>query len=112
DAHGVALLEAVERARRGARLDVREARDGHELSARRLDLEVEQRPDGRAVGVADLRDDLVAAVEVVEAVDVGAAEQRPELLAHAREIESEVGEALAIEHDARLRAVDLEVGVD
>ena len=36
----------------------------------RLDLEVEQRADGRAVLVADLRDDLVAAVEVVEAVDV------------------------------------------
>ena len=46
----------------------------------RLDLEVEQRPDRRPLGVADLRDHLVAAIEEVEAVHVRAAEQRAQLL--------------------------------
>ena len=62
--------------------------------------------------VADLRDDLVAAVEVVEAVHVAAAEQRAELLADAGEVEPEVGDLLAVDHDARLGQVDLQVGVD
>jgi hypothetical protein len=112
DAHGVALLEAVQRARRHGGLDVREGRDGHEIAGRRLDLEVEQRPDRGAVGVADLRDDLVALVVVVEAVDVRAAEQRAELAPDAGEVEPEVGDLLAVDHDARLGPIDLEVGVD
>ena len=112
DAHGVALLEAVERARRGARFDARERGHGHELAARRLDLEIEQRIERRAIRVADLRNHLVAALEVVEAVHVRAAEQRAELAADAREVEAEIGDALAVEHDARLGQVDLEIGVD
>ena len=73
-AHGVLLLEALECA--GSRLgfDAGEARNRDELAARRLDLEIEERPDGFTTGVADLRDDFVAAVEIVEPVDVAATE--------------------------------------
>ena len=112
DPHRVALLEAVQRARRGARLDVRERRDRHELAARRLDLEVEQRADRGPVLVADLWNDLVAAVEEVEPVHVRAAQQRAELLADAGQIEPEVGKTLTVEHNARLGQVDLQIGVD
>ena len=56
DPHRVALLEPVQGARRRARFDVRERRDRHELAARGLDLEIEQRTDRRAVFVADLRE--------------------------------------------------------
>ena len=99
------------RARSGAGLDVCEGGDGDELAARRLDLEVEERADARAIGLADLRNDLVAAVEVVEAIDVAAAEQRAELLADAGQIEPEIGDLLAIDDDARLRQVDLQIRV-
>src|SRR5690606_15966296 len=112
DPHGVALLKAVQCARRGIRLDSRERRDGHELAARRADLQIEQRRERRAVLVADLRDDLVAPVEVVEAVDVSAAEQRAELLPYRREIQPQVRDALAVEHDARLRLIELQIRVD
>jgi hypothetical protein len=40
--------------------------DRHELAARRSHFEVEQRANGRAVFVADLRDDFVAPIEIVE----------------------------------------------
>src|SRR5207247_4921449 len=90
--HGVPLLEAVQGARCGARLDVRERRHGHELTTRGLDLEVEQRADGGTVLVTYLRDDFVAAVEKVEAIHVRATEQRPEFLADASSEEPEVGE--------------------
>ena len=106
------LLEAIQRARRRTRLDAGERRHRHQLAARRLDLEIEQRADRRAVLVADLRNHLVAAIEVVEAVDVRAAEQRAELLPDAGEVEPQIGDPLAIEHDARLGQIDLEVGVD
>ncbi len=112
DAHRIALLEAIQRARRRARLDVRERRDRHHASIGRLDLEIEQRRERRAIRFADLRDHLVAAIEEVEAVDVVAAEQRAELLPDAREIEPEIGDLLAIEHHACFGQIDLQVGVD
>ena len=55
---------------RGARLDVREGRDRHELAVGVLILRSSSGSDGRAVLVADLRNHLVAAIEIVEAVDV------------------------------------------
>jgi hypothetical protein len=112
NAHGVALLEAVQRARCSARLDVRERRYGHELAVRRLDLEVEQRAERGPVLVADLRDHLVATIKEIEPVHVMAAEQRAELLTDAGEVEPEIGDLLAIEHDARLGQVDLQVRID
>ncbi len=111
DPHRVPLLEAVQRARRGARLDPGEGRDRHQLAARGLDLEVEQRADRRPVLLADLRDDLVAAVEEVEPVHVGPAEQRAQLLADAGQVQPQVGDLLAVDHDPRLGQVDLQVGV-
>src|SRR5439155_20320129 len=68
DPDRIALLEPVERARRGRRLDARERRDRDEPAAGRLDLEIEQRRDRGAVLVADLRNDFVAPIEVVEAI--------------------------------------------
>ena len=86
---------------------MRERRHGHQLTTRRLDLEVEQRADGGTVLVTDLRDDFVAAVEKVEAIHVRATEQRPEFPAHAGQVEPEVGETFPVEHDAGLGKVDL-----
>ena len=95
-----------------ADLDAREGRHRHERAIGRLDLQVQQRIERRAILVADLRDDLVAAVEIVEAVDVRAAEHRAQLAPDRRQVEAEIREPLAIQHDARLRQVDLQVGVD
>src|SRR5690349_1093317 len=64
-----------------------------------------------AVGVTDLRDHLVAALEEVEAVHVSTAQQRAELAAHAGEIQAEVRDALTVEHHARLGQVDLQIAV-
>ena len=69
-------------------------------------------PTRGAVLVADLRDDLVAPLEEVEAIDVAAAEQRAELPPDAGEIETEIGDLLAVDHDAGLGKIDLEVRVD
>src|SRR5438876_557705 len=112
DPHRVALLKSIQRARRGARLDVREGRHRHETTAGRLDLEIEQRRDRGAALVADLGNDLVAAVVIVEPVDVRAAQQRAELSAHAGEVEPQVGHLVAIDHDSRLGQIDLQVSVD
>src|ERR1700716_4339553 len=98
NAHRVPLLEAVQRARCRARFDVRESRYRHELAAGRLDLEVQQRTDGRPLGLPELGDDLVAAVEEVEAVDVAAAERCAELAPDTREIEPEIRHLIAIDH--------------
>ena len=62
--------------------------------------------------VADLRDDLVAAVEEVEAVDVLRRRAACRAPPDAGEVEPEVGDPLAVDHDARLGQVDLQVGVD
>src|SRR5206468_10886651 len=73
--------------------------------ARRLDLEVEQRRDRGAVLVADLRNDFVAPIEVVEAIDVAAAEQRAQLPADAREIEPQVRDLIrSEEHTSELQS--------
>src|SRR5439155_20350686 len=61
---------------------------------------------------ADLRNDFVAPIEVVEAIDLAAAEQRAQLPADAREIEPQVRDLIAVDDDARLRQIDLQVGVD
>jgi len=86
----LALLETIERARRRRPLDVRERRDGDEPAAGRLDLEIQQRRNRGPVRVADLRNDLIAAIEVVEAIDVAAAEQRAQFATDTREIEPQV----------------------
>src|SRR5262249_35245937 len=62
DPYGVALLEAVQRTRCGAGFNVREGRNRHKLSSRRLDFEVEKRFHRRAILVADLWNDFVAPV--------------------------------------------------
>src|SRR2546426_10050622 len=87
DPDRVPLLEAIQGARRGARLAVGEGRNRHQPATRPLDLEIEQRPHRGAALVADLGDDLVAAVEIVEPVDVPAAEQRAQLAADAGQVE-------------------------
>src|SRR5207244_11685621 len=92
----VALLEPVQRPRRGARLYVRERGNWNEPASRRLDLEIEQRSDSRSVGIAELRDHLVAAVIIVETVHIAPAQHGAQLLAYAGELQPQVGDPLAI----------------
>src|SRR5215467_11957804 len=112
DPHGVALLEAVQCARRGTRFDMRERRHRYELTGRRFDLEVEERLHRRAVLVTDLRNDLVTTVEIVETVDVRPAQECAELSAHAGQIESQIGETLTVKNDTGFRQIDFQVRVD
>ena len=91
---------------------MRERRDGDQPAAGRLDLEIEQRRNRGPVRVADLRNDLIAAIEVVETIDVAAAEQRAQLATDTREIEPQVRHLIAVDDDARLRQIDLQVRID
>ena len=112
DAHGVALLEAVQSARPGAPFDVRKGRHGHKLTARRFDLKIEERSHRRAIFVTDLWNHFVAAVKIVEAVDVGPAEECAELPADAREVEPQISQTLAVQDDAGFREIDFQVRID
>ncbi len=112
DPHRITLLETVQRPRRSTRLNMRKRRDRHQLAAWCLDLEIEQRVQRRAILVADLRNDLVTAVVKIEPIHIGPAEQRPQFLTDPGQIEAQVGESLAIEHDPRFRQINLQVGVD
>ncbi len=111
DAHGVTLLKAIQRTRRGAGFNVRERGHRHEFAIARLDFQIEQRSNRRAVFIADLRNDFVAAIKVIEPIHIRTAQHRAEFLTRRREIEPEIGEPFAIQHHAGLRLIDLQVGV-
>ena len=67
--------------------------------------------DRRAIHIANLRNHFVAAVVIIETVDVGAAEQRPKFLPHPGEVESKIGDPLAIEQHASFGQIDLQIGI-
>jgi hypothetical protein len=105
------LLEPIQGARRRRRLDTGEGRHRHEFSRRCFDLQIQQRIQGCPIFIADLGNDLVAAIEVVKAIDIGTAEQRAKLAPRRRKIEAEVRKSFAIDDHARLRQIDLEICV-
>src|SRR5690606_36924934 len=64
------------------------------------------------LGALDLRDDLVAAALDAEAVDEIAADGRGQIRADLLQVEAHAGDLVAVEHDLRLRLVDLGVDIE
>ena len=111
DAGGVELLEAVEGARLGGLLDVRERGKLHELSVWAADVEILELVDGEPFGPLDLRDDFVAAALNTKAVDVVAAEEGAKVRPDLPQVKPKRGDFVAIKDDLRLRQIVFEVGV-
>ena len=76
-----------------------------------LDVIVQQLVGVEARALLDLRDHLVRPAVEAEIVDVAAAQHRRQRRADIAHLEAELRGLVAVDHDRRLRLVDLEVGV-
>ena len=103
------MLETVELARLGGRLDRGERVQRHHLALRTRDAEVVELIHVEPLAARHLRDDLVGQPRNGKAVDVVAAEHRGKVRADLRKVQPQRGDLLAVEHDLRLRLVVLQV---
>ena len=111
DAHRVELLEALQLARLGRRLERGEGRERHQLALRARDVDLRELVRRQALAALDLRDHLVAAALDAEAVDVVAAQHRREVAAGLAQVDALRAHLVAVEDDLGLRLVELQVGV-
>ena len=81
----------------------------HELALGPVDIHVLQLIGIQAVRALYLRDDLVAAARYVEAVYIIAADHRRHVSADLPEIEPQVGNLVAVDHELGLGLVDLDI---
>ena len=59
-----------------------------------------------------MRDYLVVSVEMIKAIHITTTEQNTQFASHARQIQPQIGDPLAIELHASLRQIHLEIGID
>ena len=109
DLHRVELLEAVERARHDGVAQCGDRARGAPAAVRAGDVDVLELVGIEPVDALDLRDHLVAAAGDVEAVDEIAAEHRTDVGADLLQVETEVGDLVAVDDELGLRLVDLDV---
>src|SRR5262249_43862398 len=107
----IELLEALQLARLGRRLQSGEGRQRNELAASASDVHLRQLIGRQALAANHLRNDFVAAALNAETIDVVSAQQDREIAAGLSEVHALGAELVAIEHHARLRLVELQVGV-
>ena len=112
DFRAVALLKAIERARRGFCREIHKAAHAHESAVSGAHLHLQHALGVCSLVERDLRNDFVTAPVVIEPIDVAATQQHAEVLSHACKIKPKVGDFAAIKIDARLRQVDLQIGID
>ncbi len=106
---GVELLEAAESARHRLVLDVGDRVERDELTVWTCNMDVFQLVRVEPLGAFDLRDNLIGAPLDVETVDVVSAHGGSEIVAHLLEVEPHGCNLVAVNHDFRLRLVDLRV---
>jgi hypothetical protein len=106
------LLKAFQLPRSREWLYPGERGDRNQLTTRRSNLDVHQRVGRLPILIGQLRDDLIRPIEIVESIDVAAAQEHSQFLRDCGQVKFEIGHAFAIDDDLCLGQVDLEVHVD